>query len=313
LQSADTSAGVIRIGARGSPLALAQAEAVRRAFAAAGSRSAETMPIVPITTTGDRITDRPLAEAGGKGLFTKEIDEALIAGRIDAAVHSAKDMPTRLPDGIMIAACLKRGDARDALVSPRAQRLADLPAGARVGTSSPRRKALALMARPDLSVVDLRGNVETRLRKVDDGSLDAAILAVAGLTRLGLGAHVTSIMESDDWLPAVGQGAIAVATRADDERTRKLMSSIDDRDSSIALAAERAFLAALGGSCRTPIGGLATIAAGRLVFRGIILKPDGSDAHTVRRDGPASDAERIGGEAGAELAARGGADFFSAM
>ncbi len=309
MQSAEISIGTLTIGARGSPLALAQAEAARQGLAAA--HGAGTITVVPITTSGDRISDRPLIDVGGKGLFTKEIDEALLSGRIDAAVHSAKDMPTALPDGIVIAACLKRADVRDAFVSPSAASLADLPAGAKVGTSSLRRKALTLRARPDLVVADLRGNVETRLRKVADGVVDATLLAAAGLARLGLSDRARSLIAPDGWLPAVGQGTIAITARADDRRTIDLIAAIDDRDTSTALAAERAFLARLDGSCRTPIGGLARVAGDRVDFRGIIVKPDGSAAHEVQREGPASEAVRIGGEAGQELAERGGPDFFA--
>ncbi|MEX0852724.1 MAG: hydroxymethylbilane synthase [Bauldia sp.] len=301
----------IRIGARGSPLALAQAEQARQRL---GAVPGEPTPValVPIRTTGDRIGDRSLAEAGGKGLFTKEIDEALIAGEIDAAVHSAKDMPTDLPEGIVIAACLKRADVRDAFVSPVAAQLADLPKGATVGTSSPRRRALTLRARPDLVIVNLRGNVGTRLDKLADGQVQAAILAYAGLIRLGLADRATSLMEPDQWPPAAGQGAIAIAARADDRRTIERLMAIDDRDTSIGLATERAFLAALGGSCRTPIGGLATVVGSRIAFHGIIVTPDGRSSHEVRRAGAVEDAEAIGTEAGAELRRRGGPDFFAA-
>ncbi len=309
MQSAEISIGMLTIGARGSRLALAQAEEVRRALAAAYGASA--IAVEAITTSGDRITDRPLIDVGGKGLFTKEIDEALLNGRIDAAVHSAKDMPTQMPDGVVIAACLKRADVRDAFISPRATRLADLPAGTKVGTSSLRRKALVLRARPDLMVVDLRGNVETRLRKLSDGVADAAILAAAGLMRLGLSDRAGSVIDPEGWLPAVGQGTIAIAARADDRRTLDLLSGIDDRDTSVALAAERAFLATLDGSCRTPIGGLAQVEGSRVRFRGIIIKPDGTAAHEVAREGALPEAARIGGEAGAELARRGGPDFFT--
>jgi len=309
VQSAEISIGTLTLGARGSPLAQAQAQATRRALAAA--HGAGAIAVVPITTSGDRITDRPLVDLGGKGLFTKEIDEALLGGRIAAAVHSAKDVPTEMPDGIVIAACLSRADVRDAFISSGVASLADLKAGAKVGTSSLRRKALTLRARPDLTVVDLRGNVETRLRKVNDGIVDATLLAAAGLSRLGLLDRAASLIAPDDWLPAVGQGTIAITARADDRRTIDLLAAIDDRDTSIALAAERAFLARLDGSCRTPIGGLARVAGDRLDFRGIIVKPDGSVAHTVEREGPAGEAARIGGEAGQDLAERGGPDFFA--
>ena len=301
----------IRIGTRGSPLALVQAEETRRELAAALEISAERIAIVPIRTTGDRITDRPIAEAGGKGLFTKEIDEALLDGRIDIGVHSAKDMATRLPDGIVIAACLPRGDVRDAFISSRVARLADLPKGAVLGTSSLRRKALALRARPDLTIVDLRGNVDTRLRKIAEGVADATLLAAAGLARLGLGDRVASFLDSAVWLPAPGQGTIAIAARSGDRVMRDRLAAIDDRATALALAAERAYLAVLDGSCRTPIGGLARIEGDRLAFEGVIVKLDGSVAHTVTRGGLASEAATIGADAGADLAARGGPDFFA--
>jgi len=301
----------LRIGTRVSPLALAQAAEVRRAVATAQAIDPEDIAIVPIRTSGDRITDRSLAEAGGKGLFTKEIDEALLAGRIDIAVHSAKDMPTQLPDGIAIAACLPRADPRDAFVSPVAARLGELPDAAVVGTSSLRRKAMALRARPDLTFVALRGNVETRLRKLDAGDVHAVILAAAGLARLGLAHRASGLIETQHWLPAVGQGVIAVAARADDAHARDVLARVDHRETTVALAAERAFLAVLDGSCRTPIGGLALVADKRIAFSGIIVKPDGSAAHEVRRNGPVSAAERIGADAGVELADRGGADFFA--
>lgn len=300
----------IRIGTRGSPLALAQAEETRQRLAEAAGVNLPAIEVVPIRTTGDRITDRTLAEAGGKGLFTKEIDEAQLRGEIDLAVHSAKDLPTRLPDGLVIAACLPRADVRDAFISPVAERLADLPEGAVLGTSSLRRTALARRLRPDLAIVNLRGNVETRLAKLARGEAAATLLAHAGLQRLGLTGHVTSLIEPDDWLPAIGQGAIAIVARSDDRRTRGLLSAIDHRDTSIALAAERAFLGVLDGSCRTPIGGHARIADGGIIFNGIIIKPDGSEAHEVARRGSTAEAERIGADAGAELARRGGPGFF---
>jgi hydroxymethylbilane synthase len=300
----------IRIGTRGSPLALAQANQAARLLTEAGGGQAIVPDIVPIRTSGDAITDRSLIAAGGKGLFTKEIDDALLDGRIDIAVHSAKDMPTRLPEGLCIAACLKREDVRDAFLSAVAPRLVDLPRGAVLGTSSLRRKAMALRARPDLKVVDMRGNVETRLRKLAEGTADATFLALAGLRRLGLEGHATSLVDAHTWLPAVGQGTIAVMTREGDDRARALVAEVDDRDTSITLVAERAFLAVLDGSCRTPIGGLATLEDGSLVFRGIIVKPDGSDAHETENRGPIDAAETIGAEAGAVLARHGGSGFF---
>jgi hydroxymethylbilane synthase len=244
-------------------------------------------------------------------LFTKEIDEALLAGRVEIAVHSAKDMPTRLPDGLVIAACLEREDVRDAFLSNVASTLAELPKGAVLGTSSLRRKAMALRARPDLEIVDMRGNVETRIRKLGEGAADATLLAVAGLRRLGLADRATSLIETDDWLPAVAQGAIAIVIRADDAASHALAAKLDHRDTSLAVAAERAFLAVLDGSCRTPIGALARLAGDRLRFRGIIVKPDGSAAHEVERRGSAGEAEPIGADAGDEIARRGGPDFFT--
>lgn len=309
--SAVVGAITLRIGTRGSPLALVQAAAVRDAIAASSGIAANAIAIVPIRTSGDRIADRPLAEVGGKGLFTKEIDEALFDGRIDIGVHSAKDMATRLPDGLAVVACLERGDVRDAFISPSAASLAKLPSGAVVGTSSLRRRALVLRARADLAVADLRGNVDTRLRKIAEGQADATILAAAGLIRLGLADRIAGYLDADEWIPAPGQGAIAVAVRGDDAATQSLLAGIDHRATSLTLAAERAFLAVLDGSCRTPIGGLAQIEADRLSFRGMIVKPDGSEAHEVERDGTAGDAEAIGRDAAAELVRRGGRGFFT--
>lgn len=299
----------IRIGTRGSPLALAQAEETRRQLVAKATHGGDA-EIVPIRTTGDAIRDRPLSEVGGKGLFTKEIDEAQMSGRIDIAVHSAKDMPTRLPEGIVIAACLEREDVRDAILSPRAGSLAGLAPGAVLGTSSLRRRAMALRLRPDLAVVDFRGNVETRIRKLEDGIADATLLALAGLRRLGLADRAAGVLDSDDWLPAVGQGAIAITARRDDATTRSLLALLDHRDTSVALAVERAFLTVLDGSCRTPIGGLARIEGETVVFRGIIVAPDGSEAHEVERRGSIADAVALGADAGAELLRRGGPEFF---
>jgi hydroxymethylbilane synthase len=300
----------IRIGTRGSPLALAQAHETRRRLAAALAMPEAAIAIVTIHTSGDRITDRPLSEVGGKGLFTKEIDDALLGGAVDIAVHSAKDLPTALPDGTLIAATLPREDTRDALLSPRAARLEDLPQGAVLGTSSLRRRAMALRLRPDLRVVDFRGNVQTRIRKLEEGVADATILAMAGLNRLGLTARAAGPVEGAGWLPAVAQGTIAIACRTDDAVSRERLAAIDDPATSVTLAAERAFLAVLDGSCRTPIGGLATLAGDRLSMRGIIVRPDGSEAHEAARVGGAADAERLGAEIGAELHARGGPGFF---
>jgi hydroxymethylbilane synthase len=304
------SATPLRIGTRGSPLALVQARTVRERLAAALGRPADTIELKIIRTTGDTIIDRPLAEEGGKGLFTKEIEEALIRGDIDLAVHSAKDMPTFLPKGLILAACLEREDPRDVFISAKAKTIAALPQGAKDGTASLRRQAIMKRARPDLEVAPLRGNVETRLRKLDDGEADAIILALAGLRRLGLEGRATRIMSADEFLPAAGQGAIAIETREDDAETRALLAKIDHSDTSTAVAAERAFLAVLDGSCKTPIGAHAIIEGETLRFRGLIARPDGSAAHDLAATGARSDAVQIGESCARELKQRAGANFF---
>ena len=301
----------IRIGTRGSPLALTQARMVRARLAATLGVGEEEMALVAIRTTGDRIQDRPLVEEGGKGLFTKEIEDALRRGDIDLAVHSAKDMPTFLPDGLVLAACLEREDPRDAFISRKGGSFAELPHGASVGTAAPRRQAMALRARADLRIALLRGNVETRLRKLEDGAVDATVLALAGLKRLGLEKHATRVMGVEEFLPAVGQGAIAIEARADDTRTLDMLARIDHADTSTALACERAFLAALDGSCKTPIGGHATVSGGVLHFRGLIVKPDGSRAHETAVAGSRASALTIGADAGRALRQYGGKDFFA--
>ena len=303
---------LLRIGTRGSPLALAQAHEVQARLAAAHGLEAGAIEIRVIRTSGDRIQDRPLSEAGGKGLFTKEIEEELKAEEIDLAVHSSKDVPTFLPDGLVLAAFLRREDVRDAFVSPRAAGLRELAAGAVVGTASLRRQAQVLRLRPDLKVVPFRGNVQTRLRKLADGEVDATLLALAGLKRLGRPEVATSVLSLDDFLPAVGQGAIAVETRGGDKRVRQYLAALDDADTATALAAERAFLAALDGSCRTPIAGHAWIEDGRLHLRGLVLRPNGSEAYETSRSGDRAEAAELGAEAGAELKARMPADFFVA-
>ncbi len=308
---AQSSGIILRLGTRGSPLALAQARMVRAALAAAHGFDPERIEIQVIRTSGDRIQDRPLAEVGGKGLFTKEIEEALVAGLIDFAVHSSKDMPTVLPPGLMLSAFMERDDPRDAFISRKAKSIADLPRGATVGTASLRRQAMMKRRRPDLVIVPLRGNVETRLRKLDEGVADATLLALAGLKRLGLADAATAVLDVDEFLPAVGQGAIGIEARAGDSRTRELLGSINHADTFSALAAERAFLAVLDGSCRTPIGGYATISGGKIRFRGMIVKPDGSEAFEAAREGSALDAERLGTDAGGELKRRAGPDFFA--
>jgi hydroxymethylbilane synthase len=302
----------LRIGTRGSPLALAQAHMVRAQLVAAHGWDEAAVEIVAIRTSGDRIQDRPLAAAGGKGLFTKEIEEALLAGTVDLAVHSAKDMPTLLPEGLVLAACLPREDVRDAFISPKAASLAALPQGAVMGTASLRRQAMVKRLRPDLRVVPLRGNVETRLKTLGGGDFDATILALAGLKRLGLADAATAVLDVDAFLPAVGQGAIAIEIRNDDARTRDLMAAIDHADTSVALACERAFLGVLDGSCRTPIAGHATIDGSALRFRGMILRPDGSHAFETTRTGARGDVAALGADAGAELKAKAPPDFFAA-
>ncbi len=301
----------MRIGSRGSPLALVQAREVQSRLAAATGTDPASIEIKVIRTTGDAIQDRPLMEAGGKGLFTKEIEEALLSGAIDLAVHSSKDMTTLLPPGLMLSGFLPREDARDAFISNKAKSLRELPSGAVVGTASLRRQAMVKRARPDLQIVPLRGNVETRLRKIEDGVADATLLAVAGLKRLGLLSAAAALLDLDAFLPAVGQGAIGIETRIDDTATRALVAKISDADTATALAAERAFLAVLDGSCRTPIGGHARMSGDTVRFRGIIVKPDGSEAFEVSREGPRAQAAELGADAGRELKGRGGDDFFA--
>jgi hydroxymethylbilane synthase len=307
-----SAAPFLRIGTRGSPLALWQAHEVRARLAAAHGVAPEVIAIAVIKTSGDIIQDRPLSEVGGKGLFTKEIEQALSDNRIDLAVHSSKDMPTALPDGLILAACLPREDVRDAFISRKAATLAELARGAVVGTASLRRQALVKRLRPDLQVVSFRGNVETRLKKLEDGVVDATLLALAGLKRLGRENAVTSILDVDTFLPAVGQGAIGIETRADDRLTRDRVAAIGDPDTLAALTTERAFLAVLDGSCRTPIAGHARVAGSMMAFRGLILRPDGSEALETSRSGALADAAALGADAGRELKGRAAPDFFVA-
>jgi hydroxymethylbilane synthase len=298
------TAPLFTLGTRGSPLALAQANEARRLLAAAHGWEIERITLQVIRTTGDRIQDRSLADVGGKGLFTKEIDAALLAGAIDAAAHSAKDLPSIMPDGVAIAAYLPREDVRDALISALAGTIEDLPHGATFGAASLRRQAQALRLRPDLKPALLRGNVETRLSKAESGAVGATLLALAGLKRLGLAHRARAVLDIDKFLPAPGQGAIAITARRDDARTLEVLKAISDAETMAALTAERAFLAELEGSCRTPIAGLARLKAGRLRLMGEVLRPDGSERFDVAAEGAAADAERLGREAGRELAAR---------
>ena len=301
----------LRIGTRGSPLALAQAAIVRERLATTGKVDPATIETVIIKTSGDRIQDRSLADIGGKGLFTKEIEEALTDRRIDVAVHSLKDLPAWLPPGLILAAVLPREDPRDALLGDAAHSIAALPQGARVGTSSPRRRAILLHARPDLQIVELRGNVETRLAKLRAGVADATLLAMAGLARLGLTVP-RHPLEPAEMLPAGGQGAIGLETREADAPTRDLCVAIGDRDAEVELAAERALLAAIDGSCRTPVGVLARVSGGTVRLDTLVVRPDGSAL--IRKSGEAAraDAAALGSEVGRVIRAEMPADFFAA-
>jgi len=302
----------LRLGTRGSKLALTQAGLVRDALAQSVRALAapDAIEIVVIKTTGDAIQDRPLSEAGGKGLFVKEIEEAMLGHRIDIAVHSMKDMPTAQPAGLAIAAFLAREDARDVLIAGDVKRIADLGQGAVVGTSALRRRAQLLHLRPDLKIVTLRGNVDTRLRKRDAGEVEATLLALAGLKRLGL-EHVGAPVPEDEMLPAVGQGAICIECRADDARTLGWLAAIDHGPTATCVKAEHAMLSVLDGSCRTPIAGHAVLTDGVIHLRGLIAKPDGSQLIAAERRGDMADAEALGRDAGHELLRRGGPGFLS--
>jgi hydroxymethylbilane synthase len=298
-------AGTIRIGTRGSPLALAQAREVRARLMAAHGLPEVAFEIVVIKTTGDSIQDRPLAEVGGKGLFTKEIEDALLEGGVHLAVHSMKDMQTVLPAGLEVGAVLPREDPRDAFISLKYASLDEMPARAVVGTSSLRRHAQVKSLRPDLEVVGFRGNVETRLRKLAEGVADATFLACAGLNRLGLSDRITAPVPLDVMLPAVAQGAVAIEIKAADTQTAALVAPLNDGATAICVTAERAFLARLEGSCRTPIAGHAKLDAGTISFRGMTFSPDGRECFSTARSGPASQASALGTAAADELLARG--------
>jgi hydroxymethylbilane synthase len=309
----------LRLGTRGSPLALAQTREVAERLAARHAELTEAgaIEIKVIRTSGDKIQDRRLAEIGGKGLFTKEIEEALLEGAIDAAVHSMKDMPTILPTGLVVSCILPREDPRDALIcAVPAKSLAELPPGARVGTASLRRQAQLLMARPDLRVVPLRGNVQTRLRKLAEGEAEATLLALAGLRRLGQTAELRALLEPEVMLPAVAQGAIGVERRAEDQATAELLAVIDHRPSRLRVECERAFLAELDGSCRTPIAALAEFVepgSKGVRLRGLIAAPDGSQSHAGERLCAADDALAAGRDLGAELRKTAGPAFFEQL
>ena len=299
-----------RIGTRGSALAMAQAHETRDRLVAAHRLAATTFEIVPISTSGDRIQDRPLSEVGGKGLFTKEIEEALLDGRIDFAVHSSKDMATVLPAGLELSVFLPREDPRDAFIGRAVRAIAELPDGATIGSSSLRRQALLRRMRPDVRVVTFRGNVQTRLRKLEEGQVDGTLLANAGLRRLGLDQVITELLPVESFPPAPGQGAICVETRTGDRRIAELLAPINHAPTGAALACERAFLATLDGSCRTPIAGHATVDGELLRFSGLVITPDGREWYDIAAEGSIVDANRIGRDAGAAIRARAGAKFF---
>ncbi len=299
----------IRIGTRGSALALAQANEVRDRLATIYG-DAIAFETCIIKTSGDKIQDRALAAVGGKGLFTKELEEALLDESIDLAVHSMKDMPAILPDGLEISCLLPREDVRDAFISPVAGSLKDLPEGAIVGTASIRREAFIRHNRPDLKMVLFRGNVETRLRKLAEGEAHATLLAAAGLKRLGLADRITQFIPIDEMLPAPAQGAIGIEIRSSDRVTRELLSAIHDVSTGIAIESERAFLGELDGSCRTPIAALARVDGDKVALKGIIVTPDGARIYETERSGGVKEAAALGKDAARELLKRGGKDVF---
>jgi hydroxymethylbilane synthase len=301
----------LRIGTRGSPMALYQASLVRDRLRACNAELADehAVELVPIRTTGDRVQNRQLAEIGGKGLFTKEIEEALLGQRIDLAVHSLKDMETFLPPGLEIGCVLTRDDPRDALVSRTGASLADLPRGTRIGTSSLRRRAQLLQRRPDRDVQPIRGNVGTRLGKLAAGDADALVLALCGLKRLGQAELATEILPTDIMLPAVGQGVLAIECRSGDAELQLLLAPLNDAVTAACATAERAMLAALDGSCRTPIAGLATIVDGALLLGALLLSPDGNAERRGRIDGAPADAAALGDELGRRLRRGAGPEF----
>ncbi|MBL4614189.1 MAG: hydroxymethylbilane synthase [Magnetovibrio sp.] len=303
-----------RIGTRGSPLALAQAYETRDGLIAAFPEMGEegAIEIVVIKTTGDKIQDRALMEIGGKGLFTKEIDDAMLTGEIEIAVHSMKDVPTWMPEGIHLPCMLERQDVRDAFISNKAKSIWDLPQGAVVGTASLRRQSQILARRPDLKVVTIRGTVQTRLKKLEAGDVDGTMLATAGLNRMGMEQHITETMNPDEFIPAVGQGAIGITCMIDDQRVNTILAALNHEKTVVRVTAERAFLRVLDGSCRTPIAAHAWYDGDKtLQFKGLVAKPDGSVVHAVSRNGVATliDADAMGRDAGEELKGKIGPDF----
>lgn len=311
MQTASSKIGPLKIGTRGSQLALAQAEETRRLLVKAHGLAQESIEIVPMSTAGDRIQDRPLALVGGKGLFTEEIEAALKDGRIDMAVHCTKDMPTVLPDGLHLSVFLPREDPRDAFIGRNVKSFSDLPQGAVVGSSSLRRQAMIKRLRPDIEVVMFRGNVQTRLRKLSEGEVDGTLLACAGLNRLGLSHVITEHLSPNVFLPAPGQGTLAIESRIGDDRIDALLKPLAHRDTHVVTVCERAFLATLDGSCRTPIAGLASVEGEKISFRGMVLRPDGSAAHEVQIDGEASEAAKLGEEAAIRIRTDAGPHFFT--
>ena len=305
-----TPAAPLKIGTRGSPLALAQAHETRSRLSKAFDLPEDAFEIIVIKTTGDRIIDRPLKEVGGKGLFTREIEDAMLSDEIDIAVHSMKDMPVEQPEGLTLGTYLPREDVRDAFVSPQFEGLSELPEGTKVGTSSLRRKAQVLVKFPHLEVVEFRGNVQTRLKKLDDGVAGCTFLAMAGLNRLGQSAVARGAIDPDDMLPAVAQGAIGIERRLNDSRMADMLAALHHDDTGMRLAAERAFLAALDGSCETPIAGLAELDGGTIHLRGEILRPDGSESLTDEGSAPVEDAAKLGEELALGLLNRAGDGFF---
>ena len=300
----------LRIGTRGSPLALAQAYETRKRLTEALDVTEDSFEIVVISTSGDRILDRPLKEVGGKGLFTKEIEQEMLDGKIDIAVHSMKDMPVEQPDGLMLGCYLPREDVRDAFVSSHFNNVSDLPSGSKVGTSSLRRKAQLKFFRPDLEVVEFRGNVQTRLKKLSDGVASCTFLAMAGLNRLGLADVAQSAINPSEMLPAIAQGAIGIECRKADKPIADILTNIHDEETAQQLNAERAFLAELDGSCQTPIAGLATIEGSSLKFTGQVLRTDGSDSISETASSNIEDGPELGRELAQKILAQAGPNFF---
>jgi hydroxymethylbilane synthase len=303
-------ASPLKIGTRGSPLALAQARETRSRLAEAFDLPPEAFEIVVIKVTGDAIQDRPLKDIGGKGLFTREIEEDLLSGKIDIAVHSMKDMPTLQPEGLLLDTYLPREDVRDAFVSPTLTSISDLAQGAVVGTSSLRRRAQLLNRRPDLKVVEFRGNVQTRLKKLDEGVAECTFLATAGLNRLGMSDVPATPIDPEAMLPAVAQGAIGIERRKNDLNTAALLEAIHHVETGHRLRAERSFLLTLDGSCETPIAGLAVLDGSSLSLRGEVLRPDGSQSLSGARRGAIADGAGLGVDLARELLDRAGASFF---